>query len=137
MRTFAATAAVVLALTGCSAPPSGPPPTAEPLDPVDAIASTTPPPEEPSPELSTPSETPEEVPTSADELPDIWVEISALYARKPAETRDQTCAIIHDDLTADATVLLWQIEYEAATGEEAEAEEVRTVLLWLCESNTQ
>ena len=140
MRNLAATAAVILALTGCAAPPSGPPPVAEPLDPVGATASPTPSPtpaEEPSPEPSAPSETPEEAPTGTDDLPDIWVEISALYARKPAETRDQTCTIIHDELTADVTVQLWQIEYEAATGEEADAEEVRTVLLWLCESNPQ
>ncbi|WP_435112038.1 hypothetical protein [Nocardiopsis synnemataformans] len=139
MRTLAATAAVVLALTGCAAPPSGPPPTADPLDPVDATASPTPAPtptEEPSPEPSTTPETPEEVPTSTDDLPDIWVEISALYAQVPAETRDQTCMLIHTEETADAAVLMWQLDYKNATGEEADPGEVRTVLLWLCESNT-
>lgn len=140
MRTLTAAAVAVLALTGCASPTSGPPPSAEPLDPVDATASPTPAPtlaKAPSSTPSAPPEAPEEAPISTDDLPDIWVEISALYARKPAETRDQTCTIIHDELTADATVQLWQIEFEAATGEEADAEEVRTVLLWLCESNPQ
>lgn len=147
MRTPPAIAPVIalaLALSSCAPAGNTPPqaePSAEPANPVEAPEAS-----EASEEDEAPEETEEpaeleetgtaDAPQNVDDLPDIWPEISALWARQPSESRDTHCRNFEDEVTTEATVMLWQTLYSDATDEEADAEDVEVVLQWLCSDNT-
>lgn len=117
-----------LVLVGCgdaetvttSAPPA---PTAEQTSPTN-----TPEPET-SPERE--SETPED-PQNVEDLPDIWPELSAMWARQPSDARTNHCRNFAEDATSELTVRMWKLLYAEETGEEADADDVAIVLRWVC-----
>lgn len=125
---------LTLSLVGCgdaeTVTASDPPaPTAEQTNPTN-----TPEPEtSPERESETPeeTETPED-PQNVEDLPDIWPELSAMWARQPSDARTNHCRNFAEDATSELTVRMWKLLYAEETGEEADADDVAIVLRRLC-----
>lgn len=77
------------------------------------------------------SETPED-PQNVEDLPDIWPELSAMWARQPSDARTNHCRNFAEDATSELTVRMWKLLYAEETGEEADADDVAIVLRWVC-----